>query len=150
MATLRNHLTCVVVYDAVFSEPFHHLLRSSQVEGLRLPACSPNLNAFAEWFVRTIRQECLDRMIFFGEASSRRAVEELIEYYNHERSHQSLDNKIIQPEVSEFPIAGTICCRKRLGGLLRYYYRPPAFITQLWVFGRCGIRSPSVKLGAMF
>jgi transposase InsO family protein len=64
----------------LFSEQFRQLLRSAQVEPLRLPAHSPNLNAFAERFVRTIRQECLDRMIFFGEASLRRAVEEFIRH----------------------------------------------------------------------
>jgi len=110
----------------LFSGQFGQLLRSARVQGLRLPARSPNLNAFAEWFVRTIRQECLDRMIFFGEALLRRTVEGFVEHYNRERNHQSLDNKIIRPEVPEFPTAGAICCRKQLGGLLNYYYREAA------------------------
>jgi transposase InsO family protein len=113
----------------VFSEPFRELLRSAQVEGLRRPARSPNLNAFAERFVRTIRKECLDRLVFFGEASLRSAVEEFVIHYNQERNHQSLGNTIIQPELAEFPSEGAICCRKRLGGLLRYYYRKTAFMT---------------------
>src|SRR5664279_1962025 len=113
----------------LFSEQFRQLLHSAQVEPLRLPARSPNWNAFAERFVRTIREECLDRMIFFGEASLRKAVEEFIAHYNRERNHQSLGNTIIQPERPELPIEGVICGRKRLGGLLRYYYRQPAFIT---------------------
>lgn len=111
----------------LFSERFRQLLRGEQVEPLRLPARSPNLNAFAERFVRTIREECLDRIIFFGEASLRKAVEEFVGHYNRERNHQSLGNQIIRPERPEFPVAGAICCRKRLGGLLRYYYRQPAF-----------------------
>ena len=113
----------------LFSEQFGQLLGHAQVEPLRLPARSPNLNAFAERFGRTLRQECLDRMICFGEASLRKALEEFIGHYNREGNHQALDNKIIQPEVPEFPIEGTICGRKHLGGLLRYYYRQPAFIT---------------------
>lgn len=113
----------------LFSERFRQLLRCVQVEPVRLPARSPNLNAFAERFVRTIREECLDRMIFFGEASLRKAVEEFVGHYNRERNHQSLGNQIIRPERAEFPVAGAICCRKRLGGLLRYYYRQPAFVT---------------------
>ena len=96
------------------------------MEGLRLPARSPNLNAFAEHFVRSIRQECLDRMVFFGEASLCRAVTEFVSHYNRERNHQGLDNKIIQPEFSEFPATGTIRRRERLGGLLNYYYREAA------------------------
>ena len=111
---------------SLFSEQFRQLLRSAQVEGLRLLARSPDLNAYAERFVRTIRQECLDRMIFFSESSLRRAVEEFVVHYNQERNHQSLGNRIINPVLSVFPVDGDICCRKRLGGLLRYYYREAA------------------------
>ena len=99
------------------------MLRSARVEPLRLPARSPNLNAYAKRFVRTIRQECLNRMVFFREVSLRRAVKEFVTHYNCERNHQSLENKIIQPETTEFPHIGRIRCRKRLGGLLNYYYR---------------------------
>jgi putative transposase len=121
----------LLIHDraTVFSERFRQLLRSGQVEPLRLPARSPNLNAYAERFVRTIRQECLDRMVFFGESSLRRAVAEFVIHYNQERNHQGLANQLIRPELAEFPSEGNICCRKRLGGLLRYYYRPPEFIT---------------------
>jgi hypothetical protein len=62
-------------------------------------------------------------MIFFGEASLRRAVEEFVAHYNQERNHQSLHNRIIQPEVPEFPTVGDIVRRKRLGGVLNYYCR---------------------------
>ena len=98
------------------------MLRSVRVEALRLPARSPNLNAYAQRFVRSIREECLDRMVFIGEEALRRAVEEFVVHYNGERNHQSLDNKIIQPKGAEFPYIGPIRCRKRLGGLLNYYY----------------------------
>jgi len=111
---------------SLFSEQFGQLLRSAQVEGLRLPARSPNLNAYAERFVRTIRQECLDRMVFFGEAALRRAVEEFVIHYNQERNHQGLASQLIRPEVSAFPVGGKIYRRKRLGGLLNYYFREAA------------------------
>lgn len=65
-------------------------------------------------------------MIFFGEASLRRAIDEFIGHYNSERNHQGLANKIIRPEFPAFPVEGEVCCRKRLGGLLRYYYREAA------------------------
>lgn len=71
--------------------------------------------------MRTIRQESLDRMVFFGEASLRQAVAEFASYYNRERNRQSLDNKIIRPEFSEFPAHGVMRRRERLGGLLNYY-----------------------------
>ena len=61
-------------------------------------------------------------MVFFGEASLRHAVQEFVTHYNQERNHQALDNKIITPEVREFPAKGAIHRRKRLGGLFNYYY----------------------------
>src|SRR6202453_1126309 len=73
----------LLIHDraTVFSEHFCQLLRSGQVEPLRLAARLPNLNAYAERFVRTIREECLDRMVFFGESSLRHAVVEFVTHY---------------------------------------------------------------------
>jgi hypothetical protein len=62
-------------------------------------------------------------MICFGEGSLRRAVEEFVAHYNVERNHQSLGNRIIQPEAPTFPVVEVICRRRRLGGLPNYYYR---------------------------
>jgi transposase InsO family protein len=92
------------------------------VKPLRLPARSPNLNAFAERFVRTIKEECLDRMIFYGENMLRRAVTEFASHYHRERNHQGLDNELI---VGMSPSAadGHVSRRSRLGGLLNYYER---------------------------
>jgi len=123
---LRNSRLLLHDRSALFTEQFGRVLRSAEVEILRLPARSPNLNAYAERFVRAIRYECLDQMVFFGETSLRRAVEQFVARYNRERNHQSLENKIIQPEATEFPTEGSICRRKRLGGLLNYYYREAA------------------------
>lgn len=126
--------------STLFSEQFRQLLRSGSVETVRLPGRSPNLNAYAERFVRTIRQECLSRMIFFGEDSLRRAVEEFVSHYNVERNHQSLGNRIIQPEVLTFPTDGEICRRQRLGGLLNYYYQA-ATGEGILIFGQYGYDS---------
>src|SRR6188768_552838 len=103
-----------------FTEHFREILKSARIEPLRLPARSPNLNAFAERFVRSIKESCVERMIFFGESALRRAVSEFVLHYHTERNHQGLENKIIQPEFAEFPDSGTIRSRHRLGGLLRY------------------------------
>ena len=110
----------------VFTEQFRAILKSAGVEALRLPARSPNLNAFAERFVRSIKESCLDQLILFGESSLHRATSEFVLHYHRERNHQGLENKIIRPDFTEFPTHGTIHCRKRLGGLLRYYYRKAA------------------------
>ena len=110
----------------LFTPQFRMILESVGIETVRLPARAPNLNAYAERFVRTIREGCLDRMILIGEGSLRRALGEFVVHYHTERNHQSLENKIIRPELPEFPRVGEVQCRERPGGLLRYYYRQAA------------------------
>ena len=91
------------------------------VKTLRLPRRSPDLNAYAERWVRTIKENCLDQMIMIGERSLRRVVGEYVEHYNTERAHQSLENKIIEPKFDQIPIEGEMKCDSRLGGMLNYY-----------------------------
>jgi transposase InsO family protein len=102
------------------------ILKAAGIESVRLPARAPNLNAFAERFVRSIKESCLDRIVLIGEASLHRATTQFLLHYHGERNHQGLSNKIIRPEFVEFPSEGAIHCRQRLGGLLRYYYRKAA------------------------
>jgi putative transposase len=92
---------------------------------LALPSRSPNLNAFAERWVRSIRQECLSKLILFGEASLRRALTQYIDHHHFERNHQGKGNALLFPSPKETlsPKRSTIRCRERLGGLLRYYSR---------------------------
>ena len=87
---------------------------------------SPNLNAHLERFWRSLRSECLDRMIFFGESALRRATQSFVSHYHGERNHQGLNNRLIEagPEVGR--VTGKVNCRERLGGMLRYYYRAAA------------------------
>jgi hypothetical protein len=93
---------------------------------LRLPPRSPNLNAYAERFVRTIKESCLERMILFGEESLRRAIQEFVVHYHRERNHQGLDNQLIFPEPTDTDPSAPIERRQRLGGMLNYYYRQAA------------------------
>ena len=110
----------------LFSDGFGMVLEGAGLESVRLPARSPNLNAFAERFVRSIKESCLDQLILIGEASLHRATSNFLLHYHQERNHQGLENKIIRPEFNPFPRHGAIKCRKRLGGILRYYYREAA------------------------
>ena len=112
--------------DRIHTEAFRELLKNAGVKSVRLPPRSPNLNAYAERFVRTIKETCLDRMIFFGEDSLRRAINEFVEFYHHERNHQGLGNRLIDPREEIGATDGSVACRERLGGLLRYYYRQAA------------------------
>ena len=85
--------------DPLFTAEFRETL-AAEIESVRLPARSPNLNAYAERFVRTIKESCLERLILFGEQSLRRAIEEFVVHYHHERNHQGLDNELIFPELT--------------------------------------------------
>ena len=84
------------------------------------------LNAYAERFVRTIKESCLERMILFGEDSLRTAINQFIIHYHGERNHQGLGNKLIMPMKPMAEATGTIRCRERWGGLLKYYHREAA------------------------
>jgi transposase InsO family protein len=116
--------------DTKFAASFRSILESAGVECLRLPPRSPNLNSFAERFVRSIKEECLDNLILFGEASLQRAVTEFVEHYHGERTHQGKGNIILFPahprEGPDTPRAGPVLCNERLGVLLKYYYRNAA------------------------
>ena len=84
------------------------------------PERAPNANAYAERFVRSIKEECLDRMIPLGEQHFRRAIIEFVAHYHLERNHQGLDNRLIAGTPAG-NAAGRVRRRSRLGGLLNYY-----------------------------
>jgi putative transposase len=112
--------------DAKFSAAYRAILENAGVEPVRLPPRSPNLNAYQERFMRSLKEECLDRLVFFGELSLRRAVRQFLEHYHAERSHQGLGNRLINAGAEVGRRAGEMHCRERLGGVLRYYYRQAA------------------------
>src|SRR5437867_5694347 len=99
------------------------MLAEAGVQSVKLPRRSPNLNAYAERFVRTIKESCLERMIFFGETSLRKAIAEFVAHYHLERNHQGLGNRLIVPIEATGETAETVQRRQRLGGMLNYYYR---------------------------
>ena len=112
--------------DAKFCPTFRQMIIDAGTQLVRLPSRSPNLNAFAERWIRGIRERCLDKMIFFGEASLRGTIDEYMIHYHRERNHQGLNNQLIEPEEGVGQMIGKIGCRERLGGMLKYYYRQAA------------------------
>jgi len=112
--------------DPLFTVEFLGMLADVGVKSVRLPPRSPNLNAYAERFVRTIKESCLERLILFGESSVRRAAAEFTVHYHRERNHQGLNNKLICPDLKSVLEGGEVKRRERLGGLLKYYYRTAA------------------------
>ena len=124
---LRHRRVLIHDRDPLFRPGGRDTLPPADVTPLRLPARSPNLNAYTERFVRTIKESCLERMVLIGEGSLRRAVREFVAHYHHERNHLGLDNRLIPARLSTVPPPrGRVQCRQRLGGLLNYYYRSAA------------------------
>ena len=108
--------------DTKWTDGFRRLLEGAGVRVVKTPIQAPNANAYAERFVRSIREECLDRLILFGERRLRHVVDQLVAHYHGERNHQGLRNELIAPQCHQN--GGThLRCRERLGGLLRYYHR---------------------------
>ena len=82
------------------------------------------MNAYAERFVRSIKSECLDQMIFLGQDSLDQAIAEYAAHYHDERSHQGIGNEMISGAKAQCD--GVVETRERVGGLLKYYHRRAA------------------------
>jgi len=114
----------IIDRDAIFSPKFKSILRDSGLELLLTAYQAPNMNAYAERFVRSIKSECLDQMIFLGRESLVRAIAEYAAHYHKERSHQGIGNEILGGVAPQ--IDGNVEVKERLGGLLKCYYRKAA------------------------
>ena len=114
----------IVDRDAIFSPKFTSILRDSGVAILLTAYQAPNMNAYAERFVRLIKSECLDQMIFVGRESLVRAIAEYTAHYHDERSHQGIGNALVNGAAPQSQ--GIVETRERLGGLLNYYHRRAA------------------------
>jgi len=123
---LRRKKFLMMDRDAKFSEEFHATLEQVGIEAVRLPPRSPNLNPRIERFMRSPKNECLHRLILFGERPLSAAVVASLAHYHVERNHQAFDNRLIDPGEEVGRTAGQVECRERLGGILRYYHREAA------------------------
>jgi len=109
--------------DGKYCPAFQRLIDDAGVKRVPLPPRSPNLNAYAERWVRSVKEETLSRLILFGEGALRHTLAEYVAHYHTERPHQGKGNVVLltlpaQPTER----AGPLRCRERLGGLLKYYY----------------------------
>jgi len=108
-------------HDTQFSLRFKIVMEAAGIGHIRMPYQAPNANAYAERFVRSIKDECVHRMIFFGKGQLQRALDDFVEHYNRERNHQGIGNELIDGHPSAE--LGEVRSTDRLGGMLRYYYR---------------------------
>ena len=123
---LRSKTHLILDRDPLFMKAFKDLLGHSGAKVVTLPARSPILNSYVERFVRSIKDECLSRLVILGEAHLRHAIRNFVDHYHRERNHQGLDNALIDPGPEIGRQEGRVLCRPRLGGLLRHYYREAA------------------------
>jgi len=112
--------------DPLYTRVFGDILESAGVQPIRLPPKSPNLNASAERFVRSTKEECLTRVVPLSERHLRCLVREYVEHYHRERNHQGLDNQLLQRPPPPVRTDADVRRRERLGGLLNFYYREAA------------------------
>jgi putative transposase len=119
---LASHQIVLGDRDRQWTDDFRRIVQGAGVRIVLIPVRAPNANAYAERFVRSIREECLDRLILFGEGRLFRALDEFVVHSHGERTHQGLGNERITPAAAA--AGGTqVRCRDRLGGLLRHYHR---------------------------
>ena len=112
--------------DPLYTRVFGEILEGGGVQPIRLPPKSPNLNAYAERFVRSIQEECLSRVVPLGGGHLRLLVSEYVEHYHRERNHQGLDNQLLQRPPPPVSLTADVQRRERLGGLLNFYHREAA------------------------
>jgi putative transposase len=113
--------------DTKFCAAFQRIIDDAGIERVVLPPRSPNLNAYAERWVRSVKNEVLSRMILFGENSLWHVLNEYVDHYHQERNHQGKGNVLLCPWPSlPGQLDGLIQGRERLGGLLKYYEREAA------------------------
>jgi putative transposase len=112
--------------DTKYCDAFRSILVREGIEVIRLPPRTPNLNAFAERFVRSIKSECLNRMILFGQASLQHTIGQFMRHYHCERNHQGVGNRLLQGSAVVGALTLPVRRHQRLGGMLSFYYRAAA------------------------
>jgi hypothetical protein len=110
--------------DTKYAPSLDAIFQSRQIDVIQTPFRAPNANAFAERWIRSVRQECLDKLIIINQVHLRRVMHEYVDYYNTARPHQGIQQQ--SPIPFKPQSKGRICCRDILGGIIHDYYRDVA------------------------
>jgi transposase InsO family protein len=121
---LRGMRFLVIDRDTKFSIQFCQIVEAAGTTIVRTAFQAPNMNAIAERWVLSVKAECLDRIIRFGQGHLERVLSSYVDHYHAERPHQGLGNELIAGEPSSGN--GDVVSTERLGGLLRHYHRSAA------------------------
>ena len=122
---LRSGRVLICDRERKWSGTVAAFLEREGIRIVRIPARAPNCNAYAERFVRSIKEECLDRVLLLGERHFRRTVAEFMAHYHAERNHQGIGNELIE-RLNRTDGQGVVRRRPRMGGMLNFYYRAAA------------------------
>ena len=122
---LNGRCYLILDRDTKFCAVFRHIIESDGVKIIRLLPKSPNLNAYAERFVRSTKEEALSKLVLFGPDGLRHALREFIIHYHQEGNHQGLANVLLFP-TGDRKRTGPIERSERLGGLLKFCHRAAA------------------------
>ena len=114
---LRDKKFLILDNDSLFTKQFCSMLGDAGCEVVRTAIQAPNMNAFAERFVQTVKRECLSKIILFGEQHLRRTLNEFVAHYHSDRPHQGIGNNRIAPTNDEPPNGNRVVVDERLGGL---------------------------------
>ena len=109
--------------DTKYTRQFRRVFRGYGIKVIRLPPYSPNLNAYAERWVRSIKEDCLNYVLPLDEGFLRAVVRDYVEFYNQERPHQGLNNRFLPVNEEQADSEAPVKVKERLGGLLNYYHR---------------------------
>ncbi len=111
--------------DKKFSQAFDTVFRAEGVDVIRTPYCAPNANAHIERWIRSVREECLDKVLIINQTHLRRVMREYVQFFNTARPHQGIDQQM--PISGAAPLGtGPVRCRNVLGGIIYDYYRDVA------------------------
>lgn len=136
---LRGKTHLILDRDTRYTKTFCSALEREGVDTFQLPPRSPNLNAFAERFVRSIKHECLNRMIFVSQAQLRYSIGQFMAHYHGERNHQGVGNQLLRPVAQHQCVGEAVRRRRRLGGLLNCTMLPPPDPFRSTSFGHYGL-----------
>jgi putative transposase len=111
--------------DKKFTQAFDTVFRSEGIDVIPTPCQAPNANAYAERWIRSVREECLDRLLIIDQTHMRRVMREYIAFFNAARPYQGLDHQNPVPTMTH-ETSGPVRCHTTLGGIIHDYYRDAA------------------------
>jgi transposase InsO family protein len=119
----RHPKHLVVDNDSKYGQLFARVSRTTGIDLVRTAFRAPQENAIVERFLGSVRRECLDHLLVLGEAHLRRILTEYAAYFNRDRPHQGLGQRIPDPPEEGTRQAGAVCATPVLGGLHHSYRR---------------------------